>query len=167
MNFAMVEKEALHNLDTLMATDVQAARLIVHLVRLMEPGDSGVVVVSRKALEEIMGVSESTVVRATNTLARGNWVHRIKVGSAWAFAINSSVAWVGDRQGSERAVFRATVVTSKREQDAAGLSTMPVKRIPIMKPNELPIPSGREPDPPVQKMLEGLEPALNLGEVEA
>ena len=37
-HFAMVEKTALHNLDELMRQDMQAARLIVSLIRLMEPG---------------------------------------------------------------------------------------------------------------------------------
>lgn len=161
MEFAMVEKQALHNLDKLMAEDMQAARLIVHLVRLMEPGDSGVVVVSRNALSEIMAVSESTVKRATNALAKGNWVQRLKVGSAWAFAINARVAWVGDRDATARAVFRATVVTSKKEQDAAGLSMEPIKRLPIMRSGETPLAVGREPEPPAQKLIPGAEPILN------
>ena len=37
-HFAMVEKVALHNLDELMRTDMQAARLIVSLIRLIDLG---------------------------------------------------------------------------------------------------------------------------------
>ena len=40
-NFAMIEKVALHNLDKLMQEDMQAARLVMSLIRLMEPEVAG------------------------------------------------------------------------------------------------------------------------------
>ena len=60
-HFAMVEKTALHNLDELMRLDMQAARLIVSLIRLMEPGSGGVVVMSRASMAELLGVSARTL----------------------------------------------------------------------------------------------------------
>ena len=103
-NFAMIEKVALHNLDKLMQEDMQAARLVMSLIRLMEPGSGGIVVASNKSLQELLGVSESTVARALRSLVKGNWVQRIRIAGAHALAINKTVAWVGPRSDGTRGV---------------------------------------------------------------
>lgn len=159
-NFAMVEKVALHNLDTLMQTDMQAARLVVSLVRLLEPGSGGIVVASNKALQELLGVSESTVARALRTLVKGHWVQRIRVGGAHALAINKTVAWVGPRGKMEHAVFNATVIASRTEQDESALNPGELMQIPVAHPLEAVLPSGAEPDPPSQQHLQGVEQAV-------
>ena len=87
-NFAMIEKVALHNLDKLMQEDMQAARLVMSLIRLMEPGSGGIVVASNKSLQELLGVSESTVARALRSLVKGNWVQRIRIAGAHALDKN-------------------------------------------------------------------------------
>ncbi len=145
-NFAMVEKVALYNLDKLMQTDMQAARMIVSLVRLLENGSGGIVVASNTALQELLGVSESTVARALRTLIKGNWIQRIKIGGAHAIAINKTVAWVGPRGQMEHAVFNATVIASRTEQDDAALDPGEIKKIPTAHPFDALSSSGFEED---------------------
>jgi hypothetical protein len=65
----MVEKSALYNLDDLMRHDMQAARLVVSLIRLMEPGSGGVVVISRASMAELLGVSLPTVQRGVSSFS--------------------------------------------------------------------------------------------------
>lgn len=159
-HFAMIEKVALHNLDVLMKEDMQAARMIVSLVRLMEPGSGGVVVASNRALQELLDVSESTVARALRTLVRGNWIQRIRIGGASAIAVNKAVAWVGPRGAMTHATFFATVIASRSEQDEAALNPGELRQIPMSNPLEHVIPVGLEPDPPSQKQLEGIDPVV-------
>lgn len=159
-HFAMIEKVALHNLDELMQKDMQAARLVMSLIRLMEPGSGGVVVISRAAIAELLGVSMPTVQRALKTLVEGAWVQRIRIGGAYALAINKTVAWVGPRGQMDHAVFNATVVASRAEQDKYGLDPGELRQIPIAHPDEYVLPVGVEPDPPSQRGLDGVEPAV-------
>jgi len=155
--FAMVEKQALANLDSLITEDAHAARLIVSLVRLLEPHGGGVVVISNKAIEELLGVSRSTAMRALRTLKEGQWVQRIRVGGANALAINKSVAWVGPRGNIQHAVFQATVIASRSEQDAATLEGRKPKELPAVRVGEMPLQIG-ELTPPGQEIIPGFEP---------
>lgn len=157
--FAMIEKTALFDLDGLMKTDVNAARLVIALVRHLESGSDGVVIVSNKGLQEILGVSESTVARALRTLIKANWIQRMRVGGAHAIAINKAVAWVGTRGKMDRAVFSATVIAVRSEQDEHALSAPVLKQIPMTQEGEHVIPIGNDPEPPAQVMLDGVEPA--------
>ena len=156
-HFAMIEKVALHNLDELMRTDMQAARLIVSLIRLMEPGSGGVVVISRHAMAEILDVSLPTVQRALKTLINGKWVQRIKIGGAYALAVNRSVAWVGPRGQINHAVFSATVVASRSEQDAASITPGDLRQLPMAREGEEILPIGESGSPPAQELIPGAE----------
>jgi AraC-like DNA-binding protein len=158
-HFAMVEKQALHNLDSLMCEDMNAARLIVSLIRLLEPGSGGVIVISRKTIQELLGVSESTVARCLRTLSSGGWVQRMRIGGAYALAVNKAVAWVGPRGEMARAVFSATVVASRSEQDAVALNPPALKQFPMTQPGESVLLTG-EADPPTQELMPGFEPAI-------
>ena len=155
-HFAMVEKQALANLDELMREDMNAARLIVSLIRLMEPGSGGAVVISRKAIQELLGVSESTAKRALRSLIEGRWVHRIRIGGAYALAVNDQIAWVGSRDQMHHAVFRATVIAAASEQDDHGINPGELKQLPTSQPGEIVLPVG-EAEPPSQELIPGSE----------
>lgn len=119
--WAQVERSALAQLDDLLVSDVQAGRVMLALIRLLEPDSGGVVVISNAALCELLRVSESTIKRALRVLLAGNWIQRLRVGSAYALAVNTRVAWCGPRGDRSHAVFRAVVVAARSEQDAAAL----------------------------------------------
>ena len=158
-HFAMVEKQALHNLDSLMREDMNAARLIVSLIRLLEPGSGGVIVISRKTIQELLGVSESTVARCLRTLSSGGWVQRMRIGGAYALAVNKTVAWVGPRGEMDRAVFSATVVASRSEQDEAALNPPVLKQFPMTQLDEDILLAG-EVDIPTQELMRSFEPTI-------
>lgn len=163
-HFAMIEKTALYNLDQLMGVDMQAARIIVSLIRLMEPGSGGIVVASNKALQELLGVSESTIARAMRTLIKGQWVQRIRIGGAYALAVNKAVAWVGPRGQMDHAIFQATVIAARSEQDDVALNPGELRQIPMAHPDEGVLPVGLDPDPPTQGLIEGTEPFAVTGD---
>lgn len=135
-HFAMIELTALEGIQGLINRAPQAARLLVSLIRRMSPGSAGVVVISREAMREILGVSMPTVERALRVLITEGWVHRIRIGSASALAINRQVAWMGPRGEIQHAVFDATVIASRSEQDEMSLNPPPMQRVPILAPGE-------------------------------
>lgn len=163
-HFAMVELAALEGLSELIQRAPKAAQLIVSLIRRMAPGSGGVVVASRETMRELLGCSMPTVERALRVLIEEGWVQRVRIGGAHALAINHRIAWVGQRGDIQHAVFGATVIASRSEQDALALNPPPARHIPIMQPGEALIAAGEGSEPPSQPLLEGLEPAIVQGD---
>lgn len=161
-HFAMVELHALEGMSDLINRAPQAARLLVMLIRRMTPGSAGVVVASRETMRELLGTGMSTVERALRLLVSEGWVQRIRIGGAHALAINSRVAWVGPRGQLTHAVFDATVIASRAEQDALGLEPPPMRTVPMLRSGELMIPMGDGLDPPSQPGLAGIDHPVAL-----
>ena len=161
-HFAMIELLALEGLGDLISRAPKAAHLVVLLIRRMQSGSSGVVVCSRETMRELMGCSMPTVERALRLLIEEGWVQRIRIGGAHALAINHRVAWIGSRGDIEHAVFGATVIASRSEQDALALNPPPMKNLPILQPGEDALPVGEGIDPPSQTVLEGLHATASI-----
>lgn len=161
MTFTMVEKQALADMDSLIQSEPTAARLMVHLIRLTEPGSGGVVIISRATLAKILKVSDPTVGRAIRVLVDGQWIQRMRVGGAYALAVNKSVAWTGPRGQMEHAIFTATVVASKDEQDEATLLSPDLRRVPLKYQGDGLIGVGNV-KPPSQEIIEGTEPIMEI-----
>ena len=162
VQFVQLEAAAIVPFDDLLHRSAAAGRLLLRLIGLLKPGTAGVVVVSRYALAEMLRVNLKTVQRSINLLAQEGWVQRMKVGSAWALAVNRRVAWVGPRDGRQQAAFSAelaTVVLARSEQDALALDPPPMKLVPTAQVNELVQMIG-EPTPPAQDLLPGVEPPV-------
>jgi hypothetical protein len=104
-----------------------------------------------------------TVERALRVLIEEGWVQRIKIGGASALAINHRVAWVGARGDIEHAVFEATVIASRAEQDQMALYPPLSRAVPIIHRGEEILAVGEGRDPPSQRSLSGIEPALEAG----
>lgn len=164
--FAMVSDEALCELDGLIKSHPMAARLLTKLVRHLPAGTSGVVVASRQSLAELMDCSIPTIQRAISVLKGGGWVQSMRVSGAYALAINARVAWRGDRGDIPMAVFSATVIAARSEQDEDGLNPPPMKTVPITYSNEQVIASEPFAKPPTQMRVEGMEPSIQT-ELEA
>lgn len=155
-HFAMIELAALEGLGGLIKRAPKSAELIVSLVRQMSPGSGGVVVVSRETMKEILACSMPTVDRALKVLIEEGWVQRIRIGGASALAINHRVAWIGPRGEIQHAVFGATVIASRSEQDALSLSPPPARQVPVLNRGESMIPTGQGETPPSQPFLDGV-----------
>lgn len=157
ITWAQVQLDALEDLQGLMRRAPKAAELIVVLISRLQPGSGGVVVASRETLRELLDCSMPTVERALRLLISEGWVQRMRIGSAHALAINERVAWVGPRQDLQHAVFSATVIASRSEQDAAALNPPPARRVPMVEPGERVLPAGPGLKPPSQPELPGVD----------
>lgn len=161
-HFAMVELRALEGLGDLINRAPKAAQLVTMLIRRMQPGSAGVVVCSRETMRELLGSSMPTVDRALKVLIDEGWVQRIRIGGAYALAINSRVAWIGSRGQLQHAVFDATVIASRSEQDGLSLEPPPMRQLPMMRPGEALLATGRGLEPPSQPGLDGIEHPVAL-----
>lgn len=130
-NWIQTQRAAFGPLADLVLTQPAAARLLLLVVQNLEQHTGGVVVASRTTLCELTGYSLPTVQRAIKHLVEHQWVQRVKIGSAYALAVNSNIAWIGARKQLNHAVFTATVIASRREQERQDLEAVPPKMIPL------------------------------------
>lgn len=156
ITWAQLNLDAAEDLRGLMRRNRWAAELMLSLIQRMEPGGGGVVLVSRETMRELLDCSMPTIDRALKTIITEGWAQRIKVGGASALAINHRVAWVGPRGDIQHAVFGATVIASRSEQDAIGLNPPPMRPIPMIRPGEIPLMVGPGMEPPSQPDLDGI-----------
>lgn len=160
ITWAQLNLAASEDLRGLIGRQPKAAQLILALIERMEPGGGGVVVASRTAMSELIQASLPTVDRALKLLADEGWVQRMRIGGAFALAINYRVAWIGNRGDIQHAVFGATVIASRSEQDALALSPPPMRQVPMLQPDEMPLTIGPGLEPPSQPDLPNMPPVV-------
>lgn len=131
MTWVQMEKGALLAISRLAAENLPAAQLMLTIVNQLESNTGGIVVASRQALCELTGFSIRTFHRAVKPLVEQQWVQRVRVGNAFAFAVNTQIAWIGNREKLPHARFTATVIASRSEQDRWGLEPIEHPPIPI------------------------------------
>ena len=128
-------------------------------------GRHNALVASIPNLQQMMGCSRNTVIRAVATLRDQNWIEVRQLGAAGTtnvYVVNDRVAWSGSRDGIRYSLFSAAVLVSDDEQpdkDELG-SQPPLERVPVMFPGERQLPTGPGLTPPTQPPLVGLEPDL-------
>ena len=158
--WVQTERSAHEAWAQLVRTNGRAAALLHVLVANMD--SQAAVVASRATLAQLVGYSEATVKRAVADLKSDRWIEVIQLGGKGgvnAYVVNSRVAWADSRDNLGRAVFRATVVTTRAEQ-AEGISTAPLRSIPTLYPGESQLPHGPGAEPPSQPSIPGMEPDL-------
>ena len=160
ITWAQLNLAASEDLRGLIDRQPKAAQLVLALIERMEPGGGGVVVVSRTAMAELIHSSLPTVDRALKLLSEEGWIQRMRIGGAFALAINHRVAWVGGRGDIQHAVFGATVIASRAEQDAMALNPPPIRQVPMLRPGEIPLMQGPGLNPPSQPELDGVPPVV-------
>src|SRR3546814_2711773 len=126
--------------------------------------DLPVVVVSHKALAELLGVrSIATIKTAITALVSGNWIEVRLIGengTVNAYVLNDRVVWSGTREGLRYSLFSATVVVSDSEQpdrDTLGKQE-PLRRLPPLGERQLPHGDGLP--TPSQPFLDGIVPDI-------
>jgi hypothetical protein len=158
--WVQTERSAHEAWAQLVRTNGRAAALLHVLVANMD--NQAAVVASRATLAQLVGYSEATVKRAVADLKSDRWIEVIQLGGKGgvnAYVVNSRVAWADSRDKLGRAVFQATVVTTRAEQ-LDSLDSTPLRRIPTLYPGEQQLPVGPGLAPPSQPVLDGMEQDL-------
>lgn len=143
--------------------NAKASALMHFLVANM--GKEGALVASQPTLEAITGMSVSTIKRAVSALQAGQWIEVRQVGGkggANAYIVNERVAWTQARDKKRYALFSASVLLSEDEQ-RDGVDATPklrMRKFPLLRPGEIPLPTGKGAKPPVQTDIPSIEPQL-------
>lgn len=136
-----------------------AAALVHLLCRLA--GDDDTVVASQRVLATRLGVSPQTIGRALRNAAAAQYIEIIRLGAtatgACAYRLNSRVHWTKNSEGKASAAFRAVVLASADDQQA--IESAPLRRVPVIRHGEIPLPTGPGLPPPSQPGLDGVPPA--------
>ncbi|MFM9587306.1 hypothetical protein, partial [Streptomyces caniscabiei] len=80
------------------AKSALALDLLMVLAQSMDKQNA--VMISFKAMQQILGKSRPTLDRAVRLLREDNWIQVVKVGTANAYVLNSAVFWTdrGDKR---------------------------------------------------------------------
>tara|TARA_R110001606_G_C15321507_1_gene644690 strand:- start:307 stop:792 length:486 start_codon:yes stop_codon:yes gene_type:complete len=133
LDFVQVSRSDLRAIADLGAKSSLALDLLMTLAQSMDKQNA--VMISYKAMEQILGKSRPTLDRAIRLLKQDNWIQVVKVGTANAYVLNTGVFWTDRGDKRPLANFNARVVTTLAEQDK-DLRECPqvsLKRVPVIE----------------------------------
>ncbi len=154
-NFVQVGRAYLSQMRKLARKSPVANEILLYLVEHMAR-TTNAVVCSYSTLQEVTGVSRTTVANAIKLLKEDNWIDAVKIGSATAYCINERVFWQAARNQRKYAIFSATVIASATEQNSDYHEKAKTKltHIPFVETTERLIVSHEELPPPDQQDLD-------------
>lgn len=132
-NFVQVQKSALKDMRGLAARSPKAMQLLLTLVEKMNRENA--IMISKKTLEQITGMSSASVTRAIKLLKEERWVQIIKVGTSNVYRVNSLAFWQAAKD-QRYTSFRATIVASENEQDE-NWDGVKLKHFPLLESNDV------------------------------
>lgn len=153
LDFVQVQRSELRAIADLGSKSALALELLMVLAQAMDKQNA--VMISFKAMQDILNKSRPTLDRAIRLLKQENWIQVVKVGTANAYVLNSSVFWTG-RSDQKMASFNAKVITTFKEQDKDVRENPDVslKRIPLLSKSERISLTNEELPPPDQQDLD-------------
>jgi hypothetical protein len=148
-NFVQVSRSYLEQMRKLTRKSPLAQEILLYLVEHMGR-TTNAVVCSYVTLQEVTGMSRSSVANAIKLLKDDNWLEAVKVGSATAYAVNARVFWQAARNQKQYAVFQATIIASASEQqsDFHEKAKTKLTHIPFVEASERPLVNVKEKLPP-------------------
>lgn len=118
-NFVMFYRSFMDDVTELAGANYTAYRLLMLLCKHMDGRNA--LIISMKALSEILGVSRQTISNAVQYLKKHDWVCVMKSGSANVYIVNPQVAWTsyaGQKNGCKYANLEASVLLTGSENAA-------------------------------------------------
>lgn len=148
MDFVQVSRAELRAIADLGAKSALALDLLMVLAQSMDKQNA--VMISFKAMEQILGKSRPTLDRAVRLLREDKWIQVVKVGTANAYILNSAVFWTDRGDKRHMASFGAQIVTTLEEQDKdlRANPNVKLKRVPTLVSKEDRIVLGTDKLPP-------------------
>lgn len=142
----------------------KGAAAFMHLLVSRMDRSSNAVVASHAVLSKMLDCSPRSIKNYINVLEKDRWIQVISLGKGAtnAYVVNSMVAWSQVRENLKYSTFSAKVIADADEQSNKLSTKNDLRKIPVLfSANEQQLPSGeRGSEPPVQTLMEGLEPDL-------
>jgi len=154
-NFVQVSRAYLTQMRLLARKSPIANEILLYLVEHMGR-TTNAVVCSYKTLQEVTGLSRTSVANAIKLLKEDNWIDAVKIGNATAYCVNERVFWQAARNQRQYAIFSATVIASASEQESDYHLKAKTKltHIPFIEESERLISKSEDLPPPDQRDLE-------------
>lgn len=114
------------------------------------------IVISQKAMSELLDAHKGSISRAAKMLADERWVQVIKIGTSNAYVVNSQVIWrANNRNGKRYTVFNAEVIATETEQSSLkAWDNMELKHVPVISKKERAIAGNEDLPPPDQREMD-------------
>lgn len=155
MDYVQLQRSELRAISDLGKKNSLALDLLMVFAQSMDKQNA--VMISFKAMEQILKKSRPSLDRAIRVLKEDNWVQVVKVGTANAYVINAAVFWTDYGDKKELAEFKVKVITTLEEQDK-DLRKNPcvkLKKVPVISQDErVVIDTNEELPPPDQSDLD-------------
>lgn len=117
--FTQVYEKGWVRLRLLISENPSAAILYAYLAQHIDPS-SGAIVASQAFLGEQIGMSRTTIWRASKCLEEAGALIRFKIGgSIYAYALNDSEVWKSWDSAKETAAFRTKTLARKSDRNGA------------------------------------------------
>lgn len=151
MDFVQVSRAELRAIADLGAKSALALDLLMVLAQSMDKQNA--VMISFKAMQQILGKSRPTLDRAVRLLREDNWIQVVKVGTANAYVLNSAVFWTDRGDKRHMASFKAQIVTTLDEQDKDFRANphVKLKRVPTLVSKDERVIVGTDELPPLDQ----------------
>ena len=156
--WVQTERSAHEAWSKLSRSNPLASALMHELVANM--GSQNAVVVSQRTLARMMECHIRTVQRALDHLEADKWIQVVSMGGSGtvcAYVVNDQVAWGGKRENMRTSIFSARVIADIDDQSEHTLTRANLRRIPVLYPNEMQLPSGAGEPPPSQPAIDGMD----------
>src|SRR5699024_6433865 len=132
--YYMMSRMAEKNLRTIQRQSPSAG-LVFSVIRENMQIGTNAVTISQAALGKILGLSRSTISRATKYLAENKYVHIVNVGNVSTNAVTESIAFAESR-GHRKGVLTANVVTRQCVKVEGWEDVKQMKALPVIYEDE-------------------------------
>ena len=154
-NFVQLNKGYLKQMRSLSKKSPTAMQILLYLIEHMGR-TTNAVVCSYRSLQELTGLSRTSVANGIKVLKNDNWVDAVKIGNATAYAINERAFWQAGRNQRRYAKFSATVIAAESEQESNYHEKAKTKLtfIPVIEDDDIPVVNNEKLPPPDQQELD-------------
>lgn len=132
-NFVQVSRSAMKEMRKLQERSGLSLKILMLLGEKINRQNS--VVISQKALCQLLDVSRQSIHKAVRILEEERWIKILKIGTANAYVINEKVFWCSDTKNRRYATFSASIITTEEEQDKSkeDWESVEIKHFPFIK----------------------------------
>ena len=150
-NFVQLSRSYLSQMRHLARKSPISSEILFYLVEHMGR-TTNAVVISQKALSEVIGVTRPTISKALKVLREENWIDVVKIGNVNAYCVNERAFWQAKRNQRRYAIFSATVIAAESEQpkDFHKKAKEKLTYIPVIEAEDIPVAGSDELPPPDQ-----------------
>lgn len=114
-DFVQIYRKPMRSFRKIIRENPVAAEIFYFLLEHMDRGNS--LACSHSTLQEVTGMSKSTITRAVKFLRDEQHISVSKMGNCNVYHINADIAWTTWGNGKKYAKFNATIVISESEQE--------------------------------------------------